>query len=110
AARPAAPERRTRSTSTVGLPRLSRIWRAWTFSIWLIVLLPGGSLGVQPRLGVEGELVLGRARGAQRELGIDAQLARDVDRREQDVADLVEQRVADVVGRGGAGLGVRAGG
>src|ERR1700685_4220603 len=36
AARPEAPERRTMRTSTVGLPRLSRIWRAWTRSIWLI--------------------------------------------------------------------------
>src|SRR4051812_8661274 len=127
AARPAAPERRTSSTSTVGLPRLSRIWRAWTFSIWLI-----GSL-VQSGLGVEGQLVVGGdggpvlagvaretlgrldapaepvARRAQRELRVDAQLARDVDGREQHVADLVEQRRADVVGRGGAGLRVRAG-
>src|SRR3954452_1837882 len=128
AARPAAPERRTSSTSTVGLPRLSRIWRAWTFSIWLI-----GSL-VQSGLGVEGQLVVGGdggpvlagvaretlgrldapaepvARRAQRELGVDAQLARDVDGGEQDVADLVEQRVADLGGRGRAGLGVLAGG
>src|ERR1700756_2785298 len=36
AARPQAPERRLSSTSTVGLPRLSRIWRAWTCSIWLM--------------------------------------------------------------------------
>ena len=33
AARPCAPERRTTSTSTVGLPRESRIWRAWMVSI-----------------------------------------------------------------------------
>ena len=33
AAWPCAPERRPISTSTVGLPRLSRIWRAWTRSI-----------------------------------------------------------------------------
>ena len=39
AARPGAPERRTSSTSTVGLPRESRIWRAWTFSIWLMDLV-----------------------------------------------------------------------
>ncbi len=33
AARPCEPERRWSSTSTVGLPRESRTWRAWTFSI-----------------------------------------------------------------------------
>jgi hypothetical protein len=33
AARPVAPERSTSSTSTVGFPRESRIWRAWTVSI-----------------------------------------------------------------------------
>ena len=33
AAWPWAPERSATSTSTVGLPRLSRIWRAWTLSI-----------------------------------------------------------------------------
>src|ERR1700719_805310 len=33
-------QRRPTSTSTVGLPRLSRIWRAWTRSTWLT--LAGG--------------------------------------------------------------------
>jgi hypothetical protein len=33
AARPMAPPRGTTSTSTVGLPRESRIWRAWTISM-----------------------------------------------------------------------------
>ncbi len=33
AARPVDPERSAMSTSTVGLPRLSRICRAWTVSI-----------------------------------------------------------------------------
>src|SRR3954468_7101211 len=128
AARPAAPERSTSSTSTVGLPRLSRIWRAWTFSIWLMSSLVQSGLGVEGELALDGQLgprgagvggqALGRldppaeagARRAQRELGVDAQLARDVDGGEQHVADLVEQRGADVVGRGRAGLGVRAGG
>ena len=40
AARPVAPERRAISTSTVGLPRESRIWRAWTVSIWLTMGSP----------------------------------------------------------------------
>src|SRR4051812_23644989 len=130
AARPAAPDRRTSSTSTVGLPRLSRICRAWTFSIWLI----GGSFLGQSGLGIEGELVVGgdggpvfagvrrealggldapaeaRARGAQGELGIDAQLARDVARREEDVAALGEERVAALGRRGPPRLGVGAGG
>src|SRR3954452_19005427 len=130
AARTAAPERRTSSTSTVGLPRLSRIWRAWTFSIWLI---DGSFLG-QSGLGVEGELVVGGdggpvlagvgrealggldapaepcARGAQGELGVHPQLARDVHGRKQHVADLVEQRVADLGRSGRAGLGVGPGG
>ena len=41
AARPLWPELSSRSTSTVGLPRLSRIWRAWTRSIWLLMSLLG---------------------------------------------------------------------
>ena len=36
AARPVAPESRITSASTVGLPRESRIWRAWTEMISLI--------------------------------------------------------------------------
>src|SRR5690242_3208309 len=122
-ARPAAPERSTSSTSTVGLPRLSRTWRAWTFSIWL-----NGSTSffVHSGLGVEGQLVVGRQRlpvgpgvlgkvlggldapaearagRAQRQLGIDMELARDVDRGEEHVADLVEDRVA--LGPGGLEL------
>ena len=40
AARPFAPDRSSTSTSTVGLPRESRIWRAWTVSIWLTVVSP----------------------------------------------------------------------
>src|SRR3954463_9467536 len=130
AARPLAPERSSSSTSTVGLPRLSRIWRAWTRWIWLM----GVTSLVQSGLGVEGQLAVGGdggpvlagvgrealgrldppaeaiARRAQRELRGDAQLARDVDGGEQDVADLVEERVADLGGRGRAGLGVLAGG
>src|SRR5205823_10171668 len=55
--------------------------------------------------GMAGELLGGldallktRRRGAQRELGIHAQLASDVHRREQDVAELVEDRVALTLG------------
>src|SRR3954452_3001111 len=134
AARPAAPERRRSSTSTVGLPRLSRIWRAWTVSIWLTVVLFSRGRLAESGLGVEGELVLARHRGpvlarlggevlgglhapaeararrAQRKLGVDAQLARDVHRGEEHVADLVEQGVADLGRRARAGLGVIAGG
>ena len=36
AARPTAPDSSSTSTSTVGLPRESRIWRAWTWAIALI--------------------------------------------------------------------------
>src|SRR3954451_23272957 len=128
AARPAAPERRTSSTSTVGLPRLSRIWRAWTFSIWLI----GGSFLGQSRLGVERKLVVGGqvvprraglsgealgrldppaepgARRPQGELGVDLHLARHVHGGEEHVADLVEEGGADRGGRGRTGLGVLA--
>src|SRR5438270_13408182 len=55
AALPHAPDLTLSSTSTVGLPRLSRIWRACTCSIWLIGLLAFG----QPRPRVVGELVVG---------------------------------------------------
>src|SRR4051812_41227008 len=109
AARPLAPERRMTSTSTVGLPRESRIWRAWIFSIWLMWAL--NLRAAQPRLRVEIELAVGpqvlpllpvrprqlgcrleptaEALGAraQRQLGVDLQLARGVDRREEHVAD-----------------------
>ena len=44
------------STSTVGLPRESRIWRAWTDSIWLMSVLLGSGL-----LGEAGLRVVARA-------------------------------------------------
>src|ERR671915_2151841 len=116
AARPCAPERSTSSTSTFGFPRESRIWRAWTVSIWLKL----SALLCHARPRVERELVVGpeivpvaavRCRqplgvldpraeavggGAQRELGVDLELAREVDGREQHVPDLVEARLAVV--------------
>ena len=101
------------------MPRLSRICRAWTVSIWLIALLRTGwtadlaqagagvvlELALQrqldqprrpPRLGggaldAPAEALGGRPQG---ELGVDAELAGDVDRGEQDVADLVEAGLA----------------
>jgi hypothetical protein len=39
AARPMLPSSRVTSTSTVGLPRLSRIWRAWTSTIAVMLIL-----------------------------------------------------------------------
>ena len=52
AARPRAPESSTTSTSTVGLPRESRIWRAWMFVIWLMKIgWVGGRVGKCPGLG-----------------------------------------------------------
>src|SRR4051812_1367826 len=99
AARPEAPERSVTSTSTVGFPRESRIWRACSVSIWLTV----SGLLVQARAGVVGDLVVraqivpfmavrcGEALGAldaaaealgrraQGQLRIDLELARDVD-------------------------------
>ena len=52
AARPVAPERRATSTSTVGLPRESRIWRAWTASISLTAM--GSLVGAAARRGGAG--------------------------------------------------------
>src|SRR5215211_2513794 len=72
AARPPAPERSATSTSTVGLPRLSRIWRAWTCSISLI---PGGILTDL------GPAALGRR--SEGELGVDAAGARELHEGEQ---------------------------
>jgi hypothetical protein len=56
--------------------------------------VPVGAVGcseVRRALDAAAEAV---RRGAQGELGIDLELARDVDGSEQDVADLVERRVA----------------
>src|SRR4051794_21572786 len=110
AARPQAPDFRATSASTVGLPRLSRIWRAWTRSMALM----SGPLGA----GIKPDLALGRQllplepfRGGERggpldppaeavggrpqgQLGIDAQLARDRHGGEQQVPHLVELRLA----------------
>src|SRR3954463_5017579 len=118
AARPLALERRTTSTSTVGFPRESRIWRAWIFSIWLMVSLVSVPLFAVAGFGVEVQalglvedgpvaaLVLGErrggldaraealGRGAQRELGVHLQLAGRVDRGEEHVADGLERAVA----------------
>src|SRR5215208_559652 len=114
AARPWAPEASTTSTSTVGLPRESRIWRACSVSILLTVsrllvqagarvvrdlvvgpeIVPVRALGCGQALGAldpAAEAVGGRA---QRKLGIDPELAREVDRGEQHVADLVERLLA----------------
>src|SRR5262249_6507230 len=117
AARPWAPERSWTSTSTVGLPRESRICRACTVSIWLIGRA-GYLPGAQPSLRVELELLVRRellprragglrqllgaldapaealGGGAQRELRVDLELAGHVDGREQHVADLVELLLA----------------
>src|SRR4051794_12384945 len=122
AARPVAPERSASSTSTVGLPRESRIWRAWTRSMALMVvsvLFLEAGLRVVADLGARAEVVPARAvglreplggldarakpigRGPQRELRVDLELARDVDRGEQQVARRLEARVGVV---GGAGL------
>src|SRR6201999_2151679 len=72
AARPWAPERSWTSTSTVGLPRESRICRACTVSIWLIGRA-GYSARRKSRLRVELQLLIGRQRlprraGSRREL------------------------------------------
>src|SRR3954449_7862224 len=115
AARPVAPERRASSTSTVGLPRESRIWRAWTRSMALMavgsVLFLESGLRVVGDLGAGVEVVPARAvglreplggldarakpigRGPQRELRVDLELARDVDRGEEQVAGDLEPLV-----------------
>ena len=49
AARPCAPSSRSTSTSTVGLPRESRISRARTSSMRATVIAPGGSVGTDSR-------------------------------------------------------------
>src|SRR4051812_12553618 len=109
AARPCAPESSASSTSTVGLPRESRIWRAWTDSMLLTSLLRiqtgprvVGELGIGieivPSLALRCGEVRGRLypgpealrRGPQRELRIHLQLARHVDGGEQHVAHLAE--------------------
>jgi len=43
AARPMLPSSSVTSTSTVGLPRLSRIWRAWTSTIAVMAFLLAGA-------------------------------------------------------------------
>src|SRR4051794_29877525 len=114
AARPVAPERSASSTSTVGLPRESRIWRAWTRSMALMVvsvLFLEAGLRVVADLGARAEVVPARAvglreplggldarakpigRGPQRELRVDLELARDVDRGEEQVAGDLEPLV-----------------
>ena len=109
---PTAPERTLSSTSTVGLPRLSRIWRACTCSIWLIgggALLRSGALGRSRRAAHRGRdrssswpsdaasslpattRAWNRSAAARSaSSGSTRQLARHVDRREQHVAELVE--------------------
>src|SRR4051794_29362090 len=101
AARPQAPDFRATSASTVGLPRLSRIWRAWTRSIALIATRnttrSGARASARPTRGLlrrEGGGALHApaeavGRGPQGELGVDLELARDGDGGEQQVADLV---------------------
>src|SRR5581483_5453828 len=108
ATRPTAPESRRTSTSIVGLPRESRIWRAWTSAIRLLkaedllgfvevrVLLLERELAPQlpiPRGELLGLLDAGAeavAHRAQRQLGVDVQPPRDVHRGEQHVAKLLE--------------------
>src|SRR6266536_1003755 len=94
AARPTAPDSSSTSTSTVGLPRGSRIWRARTSAI-LLTGSPwrGRSNGSAARAGE----LLGNldpapesVRGApELELWIDVELPGDVVRREQHVAELL---------------------
>src|SRR4051812_4545724 len=108
AARPNAPLPSCTSTSTVGLPRESRIWRACTPEIGLakpelllrlveIAILfverelrPGASVARGELLGPLDPRPEAVGDGPQRELGVDVHLARDVDRCEEDVAELGE--------------------
>src|SRR4051812_14577831 len=108
AARPNAPFPSRTSTSTVGLPRESRIWRACTPEIGLaksellLRLVEVAILFVERQLRPRASVARGElfgpldsrpetiGHGPQRELGVDVQLARDVDRCEEDVAELAE--------------------
>src|SRR6266536_4327698 len=125
-ARPTAPDSSTTSTSTVGLPRESRIWRACTRATLLIgqppvgrssagllreievaVLLverqlaPGGSVRCRKLLGLLDARAEAVARRPEGELGIDVETARDVHGGEEHVSELLEHA------RVGLGLGRR---
>src|SRR5215210_5244969 len=100
AARPWAPDASTTSTSTVGLPRESRIWRACSVSILLTVsglllqagarvvrdlvvggeIVPVGALGCGEALGALDPAAEAVGGGPEREFRIDLELAREVDR------------------------------
>ena len=69
AARPRAPESSTTSTSTVGLPRESRIWRAWMRSIDGIRVAGSAGRTLRWQRPRSRKRVGGRA---QRQLGVDA--------------------------------------
>ena len=119
AAAPNAPDSSPTSTSTVGFPRESRIWRPWT---WTIALTSTASLasrrslvavhasssrsfaayhrscaspvsstaGRGEPLGQLDALDEACGRGAERQLRVDVDEARDVDDREEEVAELVD--------------------
>ena len=89
AARPVAPELSATSTSTVGLPRLSRIWRAWTLESCSCV-----SWGIWIK-----SLAEALRGGAQGKLGVDAQAARLVDGGEELLADPLEGDAASLRSR-----------
>src|SRR5881227_944632 len=78
AARPRAPLSSRTSTSSVGLPRESRIWRAWMDSI---VGMRRGRLAGSSAIA---EPVRGRA---QRQLGIDSLAPGEVDEAEQNLPE-----------------------
>ena len=103
-ARPSAPDSRRTSTSTVGLPRESRTCRAPNVGDRHALLLCAVVVRVllvererRPILAVGGRERLRRfharaeplRRSAQLELRVDVELARDVHRREEHVAELV---------------------
>src|SRR5215210_7714493 len=102
AARPTAPPSRRTSTSTVGLPRESRIRRPYTCSIAdpLTAAAPWPVCSSGPvrrattrssvrRRPLDPRYELAR-RLSERELGIDVQSARKVDHGEEHVSDLVD--------------------
>ena len=87
------PERRVASTSTVGLPRLSRTWRAWREAISLI---RARALCISP------EAIGG---GSQRQLGVHAVGVGGLHRLQQRLAVLLERATPARLGLVQAGAG-----
>ena len=101
AARPVAPESRMTSTSTVGLPRESNTWRAWTS--WMAL-----NSRTSPRpsgLDLAAESI---CRGPQSQLGVDLELAGGAHRGPQQVPHSLKAPLAIHARPGGQSIDLGA--